>query len=321
MATVKPSLKSKEFHVGIISMDTSRLDLNLLATLDALLAERNVTHAARRLNLSQPALSARLTRLREILGDPLLIPAQRGMVLTERARELREPLHAALEAVRQVVTTTAHFDPATAKATITIAASDYVQYAVLMPLICRLRRDAPGIRIAWRVINLPALIGQMERGEVDIALTTPESAPDILRQRALYREKYVSIARIGHAEIAGSIDLDLFCRLDHVLVSPEGGGFTGPTDIALGALGRMRLTCLSSPGFLMVPEIVSRSDMIALVPHRIVQGRGLPLQILPPPICVPGFDIVMAWHDRTTAHPIHRWVRERIVETASTGKN
>ena len=96
--------------------DISKLDLNLLVTLDTLLAERNVTHAARRLNLSQPAISTRLTRLRDLLGDPLLLPAQRGMIPTERALELQEPLHQALESVRRVVAENSPFDPSTVTA-------------------------------------------------------------------------------------------------------------------------------------------------------------------------------------------------------------
>jgi DNA-binding transcriptional LysR family regulator len=293
-------------------MDTSRLDFNLLVTLDALLAERNVTHTAKRLNLSQPALSARLTRLREIFGDQLLIPVQRGMVLTQRAQELQGPLHEALEGVRHVIADNAPFDPARAEATITIAASDYAQYSILMPLVCALRIEAPGVRIAWRTIDRSVLPAQLERGDVDLALMTPETAPETLRIKKLYREQYVMIARADHPLIRGHIDVDLFCSLDHVIVSPQGGGFTGPADAVLGAEGRPRRVVLSTPGFLVVPEIVARSEMVALLPRRIVGERPGHLQILKPPIEVPGFDMAMVWHDRTTTHPIRSWLRNRI---------
>ena len=149
-------------------MDTRNLDFGLLATLEVLLAEGNVTRAARRLNLSQPALSARLARLRDELGDPLLIPAQRGMVLTQRAVELRQPLHEALEGVRRVVADGTPTDPATMEATLVIAASDYVQFALLTRFSIALRTEAPKVRIAWRALDVLALATQLERGEVDL---------------------------------------------------------------------------------------------------------------------------------------------------------
>ncbi|HTH99558.1 MAG TPA: LysR family transcriptional regulator [Acidisoma sp.] len=293
-------------------MDTSQIDFNLLVTLDTLLAERNVTHAARRLNLSQPALSTRLARLREIFDDPLLIPVQRGMVPTQKAMELQPRLHEALEAVRQVVVTDSAFDPSRAKATVNIAASDYTQSALLLPLIRALRDEAPGLRVAWRGLDLTTLRVQMERGAVDLAITRPETAPDQLRMRMLCHEDYVLIARSGHPVVTGRIDLDLFCILDHVIVSPDGGGFTGPTDDVLAAMGRSRHVALSVPGFLVVPTIVARSDMIAVVPARIVRDEKERIQVLSPPVRVPGFELAMIWHDRTTTHPLQRWLRDRF---------
>jgi DNA-binding transcriptional LysR family regulator len=293
-------------------MDIEQLDLNLLVTLDTLLAERNVTHAARRLNLSQPAISARLTRLRDLLGDPLLLPSQRGMIPTERALDLQAPLHDAIEAVRRVIAETSPFDPTKIKATIAIAASDYVQYSVLIPLAQIMRTEAPGICIAWRTIDTSRLEAQMVRGDINLALTTPETAPETLHMRKLYQENYVAIARPDHPSIPGSLDLETFCALDHVIVSPEGGGFHGPADDSLKILGYERRVVLSAPGFLVVPEIVAHSDMIALVPSRVAHNRSGRLQILTPPLPVPGFDMALVWHDRTTTHPLHRWLRERI---------
>ncbi|MCJ2078861.1 LysR family transcriptional regulator [Methylobacterium sp. E-016] len=312
-------LQSNLLPAVIERMDTRNLDLGLLVTLEALLAERNVTRAARRLNLSQPALSARLARLREAFGDPLLIPAQRGMVLTQRAVELRQPLHEALEGVRRVVADGAPFDPATMRATLVIAATDYQQYALLTRFSVALRTEAPRVRIAWRALDVLALATQLERGEVDLALASSDHAPAAMRQRQLYCEDYTVIARQGHPVVQGYVSLDVFCTLEHVVVSPQGGGFSGPTDAALEAVGRRRTVALSTSGFLIVPEVVSRSDMIALVPRRISDGWSDRVQVLDPPLTIPGFAIASVWHDRTTNHPAQRWLRERLTMLAAEG--
>lgn len=290
----------------------SNLDLNLLTALEALLAERNVTRAARRLNLSQSALSAQLARLRVLLGDPLLLPAQRGMIPTQRALDLQEPLHRALEQVRAVVAVGTAFDPATSALTVSIAATDYIQYAVLMPLVVALTREAPGMRLAFRVLDAAALPSQMERGEVDMALMTPDTVPDHLRLRPLFEERYVAVVRHGHPGVGAVLDLENFCALGHILVSPDGGGFSGATDAALAAHGRARRVAVSAASFLIVPEMVERSDLIAMVPERLVRDRGDRLRVLEPPLPVPGFAIALAWHDRSNAHPAQRWLRSRL---------
>jgi DNA-binding transcriptional LysR family regulator len=300
-------------------MDTRNLDLGLLVTLEALLEEENVTRAARRLNLSQPALSARLTRLREQLGDPLLIPAQHGMVLTQRAVELRQPLHDALEGVRRVVADGMPSDPATMEATLVIAASDYMQYALLARFSVALRTEAPKVRIAWRALDVLALSSQLERGEVDLGLAVPDHAPAAMRQRQLFREDYAVIARQGHPAVQGRVSLDVFCALEHVVVSLKGSGFSGSADAALEAVGRRRTVALSTSGFLIVPEVVSRSDMIALIPRRIADGWSDQVQVVEPPLTIPGFTIASACHDRTTNHPAKRWLRERLTMLAAEG--
>lgn len=312
-------LKSNDLHAGIDTMDTSGLDLNLLVTLEALLSERNVTRAARRLNISQPALSARLARLRDLLGDQLLLPAQRGMVPTRRGRELEAPLHEALESVRRVVGNRSSIDPRTAEATVLFAASDYVQYSLLMRLFCVLRTEAPGIRIAWRTLEAAMLGAQLERGEVDLALTTPEHAPSGMRVGPLYEERYVAIVRRDHPIVRDALDLDTFCSLDHVVVSPQGGGFVGATDLALERIGRRCRVALSTAGFLIVPEIVSCSDMIALIPERVARNRLDRLRVFQPPLAVPGFAVIALWHDRSTNLPVQRWLRHRLAALANDG--
>jgi DNA-binding transcriptional LysR family regulator len=310
------SLKSEVFCAAIDGMDRN-IDLNLLVALDALLAERNVTRAARRLNLSQPALSAQLARLRDLFGDPLLIPVQRGMLPTPRALELQEPLRRVLDDVRGVLVAGSRFDPAAARTTFRIAASDYTQQAILLPLSVDLARDAPGLSFAFRTIDAPNLVAQMEEGAVDLALMVPETAPERLRMRGLFDERYVAIVRRDHPAVGATLDLDTFCALDHVIVSPRGGGFVGPADAALAAHGRSRRVAMSVPGFLIVPEIVARSDMIALVPERVARDVAPRFRVFEPPVPVPGFSIAMVWHDRTTDHPAQQWLRARLVAGAA----
>lgn len=297
-------------------MDTSRLDLNQLVALEALLAECNVTRAAARLHITQPALSAQLARLRAVFGDKLLLPARRGMVPTARALELKEPLRRALDEVRRVASRSRPFDPSKAELTVTIAASDYAQVAVLMEAALTLRRVAPGLRLAMRTLDGAVVGGQMECGEVDLALMTAETAPPELRRVVLIDEKYKVIVRRNHPRIRRSLTLRAFVGEDQIVVSPRGGNFRTATDIALEAHGMSRHVVLSAASFLFVPEIVERSDLLALVPERLVRARGYRLTSFDPPINIPGFQISLLWHDRTHDHPAHMWLRGQLCASA-----
>ncbi|KGF80139.1 LysR family transcriptional regulator [Massilia sp. JS1662] len=297
-------------------MDIKRLDFNLLVTLDALLAERSVSRAAQRLNLSQPALSAQLARLREMLGDPLFVPSHRGMTPTPLALGLQAPLAAALAQLRDVVTSARAFDPARDEFTVHVACSDYVQSALLLDFTLALRRESPGLRIALRAADATRLEAQMEKGDVDFAVLTPEGIAESLRSRPLFEERYVFIARRGHPALRRPLDTQRFCELEHVMVSPRGGSFTTPVDEVLDAQGLRRRVVVSASTFHAVLDLVERSDLVALVPARMVEGRPNRLRVLAPPLPVPGFAIHMAWHNRNHGDAAQRWVRERLVAFA-----
>jgi DNA-binding transcriptional LysR family regulator len=298
-------------------MDTkNRLDLNLLVTLETLLVEQNVTRAAERLHLSQPAVSAQLSRLRELFDDPLLIPAQRGMTPTAKALELLDPLRLALDQVRATLAGHRHFDPAKARLTVAIACTDYLQTTLVQPLAIALRKRAPGVRIALRHLDPPQLEARMASGEVDVALMEPECAPVSLRSRHLFDERYVLIGRHRHPRLRRGLSVEQFARLDHVIVSLRGGDFTTPVDDGLAALGYQRNVVLSAASFLSVPEIVAHSDIVALVPERLVRDHGEALKVVECPFPVQGFSISMLWHERNHAHSGQRWVREVISELA-----
>lgn len=293
--------------------DIRSLDLNLLKALDALLDECSVTRAAARLSLTQPAVSGMLTRLRDSFDDPLFVRAPRGLVPTPRALALAVPVKRVLGEIEALLQPT-DFDPATAELTLSIAGTDYAQRTILVPFLTALRQQAPGIRIAARPVDDARVAAQLEAGELDMAILTPEDAYAGLHARHLYDEQYVCVLRQDHPA-ADALSLERFCALDHAIVSYTGGGFQGVTDSALQRLGLSRRVCLSVTSFLVLLEILRGSDLIAVVPRRLV-GAAEGLRLIEPPLEIPGFSKVLAWHERTHHHPAQRWVRALLAEIA-----
>ncbi|MBB3063319.1 LysR family transcriptional regulator [Microbulbifer rhizosphaerae] len=291
-----------------------RLDLNLLLTLDVLLSEHNVTRAAQRLNLSQPSVSVHLAKLRDIFGDPLLLPGPRGMRPTKRAEALREPLRQALESLERAVSPSTPFDPVGASDTWHLAASDYSESTILQPALSGLRSAAPGTRLASVQVVPSRIARQTERGEIDLAFHTSEESPAGLRRRILFAEHYVLVGRAGHPRLKRRPTLAQFCKLDHVIVSPDGGGFSGVTDKVLSKMGLTRRVVLSVPHFLFVLSAVANTDLVAMLPSRLVRDSDS-LRVVEPPIEVPGFEMAMLWHERCHRDPAHQWLREHIVSS------
>ena len=297
-------------------MDIRNVDLNLLVALDALLAERSVSRAAVRLHLSQPATSALLARLRELFGDPLLLRSARGMLPTPRALELLGPVKQVLDEIDAIVQPRAAFDPASAVHTFTLSASDYVEYALLPTLVDYLERKAPGVRLAVRPLDLQTVAKQMESGEVDLCITGLQNAPAGLHQQPLYAERMVSVVRRKHPGVGARLTLEKFCSLEHILVSVRGSGFSARIDEALAKLGRKRRARLAVPHFLLVPEIVARSDMISALPERLARGYANKLRIFELPLEIEGFTVGQIWHERNQREPAQLWLREVLLELA-----
>lgn len=294
--------------------DIRTLDLNLLKTLDALLDERSVTRAAARLSLTQPAVSGMLNRLRDYFDDPLFIRAPHGIVPTARAQMLAAPVKrilAEIDLLLQPVT----FDPLTARLTFTIAATDYALRAVVVPFIAALKLRAPDIRVRVVPVEPERLLARLEQGSVDLALLTPHTTPEELHSRALYDERYVCMMRADHPDAGAPLSLDRFCALEHVLVSYEGESFHGVTDDALADRGRERRVGLSVSSFLVLPEVLAISDMIAVVPERMAENRP-GMFVCETPLPVPGFTKSMAWHGRAHRHPAQAWLRGLLLETS-----
>ncbi|WP_323121660.1 LysR family transcriptional regulator [Burkholderia alba] len=294
-------------------------DLALLGALDVLLEETNVTRAAARLHLSQPALSAQLARLRDLLGDPLLVPARngRGMTPTARALALREPLRAALRELQAALQHGADFDPSTAERTFQIIASDNGVVMVGLDLVRRVSALAPGIRIGFRHVPDGTPGALLERGEADLLITADFAVPRAMKSQALLRERYVMAQRKGHPRGARPPDLDAYCALRHVIVSGDGGKFHGFMDDALGRLGRTRQVIVSVQQYHLAPLVIEATDYVCALPEQFLMRFAERIDLLPLPVEVAGFTLSAAWHPRLHADAAHGWLREQLFAVAA----
>jgi DNA-binding transcriptional LysR family regulator len=292
-----------------------RFDLNLLRTLDALLTERNVTRAARRMSVSQPAMSTQLARLREAFEDPLFLPQARGVLPTARALELAQPVKQLLGEVEQILQAGARFDPARSTDVFRIASTGALHFTLCVPLVARLRTLAPRVRISLFQLTQATISRQLEQGDIDLVFTTAVSLQDAWRTRRVLREQFVTVLRRDHPALTRPLDLDLFCELEHLLISPGGAtNFRGAVDDALAALGRRRRVAMTVQNFLVAPYILEATDLVATMPARLARSFPPTLAVFAPPVNVEGFSIFSAWHPRSQNDAAHAWLREQIEE-------
>ncbi len=301
---------------GIIKMDLKQSDIGLLIALDALLEEESVTDAARRLGISQPAMSAQLARLRSLFDDPLLSSSGRKLIPTVRALELKHPLRVLLAELDLLVRESAKFDPETTERTFSLIGTDFV-HAVLSPALMKaFVEEAPKSRLALRAFDPPAVWQQLEQDDVDLALTTGMNLQEA-RQRPGLVEKFKVIQRKKHPRGMGPFTLDSFCAVEHILVSPEGGGFVGATDKVLAEKGRARRIVCSVPSFLLAPTLVAGSDLVALVPIRLAALHQDHVDQFDLPFPSPEFSVDLLWHPRRQNDPAHKWFRSLVARVAS----
>lgn len=276
-------------------MNLRSLDLNLLVILDALLDEAHVSRAAERLFLSQPAASAALQRCRHLFRDPLLERGRGSMRLTPKAQSLRMPLKSLLSGVLDLVDLP-EVPLFEIHKTLRIVIADYPALLVIAPLQRALGETAPGIDLViqpWHGADA-ARVALIE-GATDIAISVfPGEDEDIYRMELL-NEHYVIALRPDHPAIQG-FDLDRWLAYPHIIVSGRGEA-RSPLDAELARIGRSRRVGLVVPSFGMVPDLLRGSDMIAMLPSRVLSAAG-DLSVLPLPIPVSGFPLHLAWHRR-----------------------
>ncbi|QFT58323.1 HTH-type transcriptional regulator LeuO [Sulfitobacter sp. THAF37] len=301
-------------------MNFSSFDLNLLRVLDALLDTRSTTRAGQRIGLSQPAVSAALSRLRLALNDPLLVRVGPRLEPTDYALSLADPLRKVLEQTEAVLSGPPLFDPAVAEDRFCLSGSDFFAEMLMPALAEKLGQDAPGVRIQLVDLVPDNFAGALERQDVDLAMVPEMKGPSWMEWQPMFRARFAMIARRGHPRLAalptpGEIDLDTFCDLGHILFSPEGN-LQAMSDAALAAVGRERRVVMTLPVMYGVCSAVAETDYVAIVPDQLAQKivTKLNLQILTPPLAMPGPMIGMIWHRRRTNAAAHRWIRGVIAD-------
>lgn len=302
-------------------MNLSGIDLNLLVLLDVMLQERSVTRAGRRLGLSQPATSHALARLRETLDDPLFVREGRVMVPTPRARELAEPVSDWLREAESLLRSDVAFEPERTRGVVTVAASDYSSMLLFGPLMSEVATRAPRLRLRWRTYDGALIRDQLVAGAVDIglALGRPDNLPNGLLHEGLFEDDFVCLVRKDHPRIDGPVDLDTYCSVPHVLISPRGDAH-GVVDDALAAMGRSRTVGIVVPSFELAPRAVAACDGLLNLNRRYASLvlDSHELQVLEPPLRLPTGTLSMVWHPRTDTSPLHAWMRDRIADAAAT---
>jgi DNA-binding transcriptional LysR family regulator len=302
-------------------MNFAAFDLNLLRVFQALMTERHVTRAGQRIGLSQPAVSAALNRMRTIFDDELFIRSAGNMHPTARALALAEPIGEALRRVEDALGSTGRFEPAAARRDFTIMGTDYVSYLLVPPLLAELQRVAPGIAIRFVDARFGPIPQLLEEGGIDLAVEVMHELSDPVRSQFLMRDRYVVIASGAHPEIGqnakadrSALDLDVYCRLPHVLHSLSGG-MVGNVDAALAAISRRRHVALSLPHFFSIAQTVANSAMIATFPERLA-GKLAPvlgLRLYGPPVELAPISLAMIWHRRSDSDSGHAWMRQRVM--------
>jgi DNA-binding transcriptional LysR family regulator len=286
----------------------ARPDLNLLVTLDVLLAEGSVARAAQRLRLSPTAMSRALARLREATGDPLLVRAGRGLVATPRALELRARVGQLVQDGEAVLRPAEKLDLNRLIRTFTLRTSEGFAETFGPGLIARTGKEAPGVRLRFvHKSNKDSAL--LRAGEVDLetGVVGTTTGPEV-RAQALFRDRFIGVVRAGHPLSRGKVTPTRYAAGRHIGVSRRGLD-KGPIDEALAPLGLERNIATMVDGFATALALARVSDLIAGVPERHTEGLRGGMHSFPLPVAVPEITVSLLWHPRLDADPAHRWLR------------
>ncbi len=296
------------------------LDLNLLRVFDAVMTEQNLTRAANRLAMTQPAVSNAVKRLRDALGDELLIRTAHGVKPTARAESLWPAVRRALADLEEAVAPRT-FELAKANATFRMAMADATAGLLLPPLVRLIENEAPGIDIRMVPLTTREPRPLLLRGDIDLAIgffpgvvaQLQGSTETPVRHERLYAGEYVCVMRKEHPLAEKELTLDLYCDANHLLVSFSGRA-RGLVDDALVSLNRERRILLTVNQFFTAGKVVAASDLVMVIPRHLIDATGMSNRLIQKdlPFKLPDVHIDMLWHERDARSPGHRWLREQL---------
>jgi DNA-binding transcriptional LysR family regulator len=295
-----------------------RLDLTLLMVLDGALRHRKLTTVAQQLGLTQPAISHALTRLRDILGDPLFVRRANGVQPTPRALALAQPVAQALATLRDALQQGRCFDPSCAAREFRIAALDYAIALLVPDFLARFSTGAPGCRLAFRSLGYEEGRAALAGGSIDLILGIPAPSGPFL-QRTLMKEDFVVLARTGHPLVGRKLDLARYLECGHLLVSAAGDA-RGSVDNALAKIGKERRVVAAVPQFLAGFAAVASSDMITTAPRRLARrhAAAFGLRQFEVPFSMPGFEVGTLRHENTAQDAGLNWLESELAQALGT---
>ncbi len=295
----------------------SRIDLNLFLVFDAVYSEGGVTAAARRLNLTQPAISHALARLRQAFDDPLFVRQGRAVMPTPLARRIIGEVRQSIHGLQATLAGATGFRPETARQTFTIGMRDLTETALMPGLTARLDRAAPQLAVAVVRVGRRTLEAELAAGTVQAAIDVTLPLSDAVRRARLSTEPLAVIARKDHPRIGRRLTLQRYLAEDHVMVTARRRG-QSVEDLELARAGQQRRVRLRCQHYFAAARAVSQTDLVCTVtaPVARILGQALPLRLYRFPLPVPAFDAFLYWHSSADADPANQWLRREIVAAA-----
>jgi DNA-binding transcriptional LysR family regulator len=298
--------------------DIRSLDVGMLRTFDALVRERNVSRAAARLFLSQPAVSASLNRLRQVFDDPLFTRTSHGVLPTERALALAPQVEKVLADLAALLEGDRGFDPATSSRIFRVTGSDHASRMLLPALSRTLIALGSGIRIVWVPPGTWSLAEHLQKGELDLAVVARIHPPREFAAQVLYEDRYVYVLRRDHPRAHEPVTLDSFCAIPQVFLGYGTQTLDDVIDETLAREGRQRLAQLAVTSFGQIVHQLCHSDHAAVLGGRVARAFADVLHIQPVPFELPAYQSLVCWDARAENDGGIRWLRDRIVQIAAS---
>lgn len=293
------------------------VDANLVVALDALLQESNVTRAARRVGITQSAMSQTLARLRHQFDDPILVKVGRQMEPSPFGLRIKARLHTLLNELEAIVGERPTFDEKEASGRFVIATVDYLAL-VLFPALARaVALRAPGIDLGIQALDQASIAPQLQQGLVHLYIGVPGQTERALQMQHLFTDSFSVVVGSENPLCAGGMTIDSYASLPHILVSPRREA-ESIISRELGAVGHTRRVAIEVPYFSIVPQLLKKSNLVATVPTRIASlyAEDHGVEVLAPPMPLPEIEICMAWHPTFSADPAQIWLRELVASVS-----